>query len=101
MLTQAGCLARRARSWEAVPTACEWVLIADPRHVLYLSNFWIHPLSFSAGERCWLLLERDGKARTKTTNSVQAATPATAATREDHRERAVGVEPRAVQPRGQ
>ena len=62
MLTQAGCLARRARMWEAVPTACEWVLIADPRHVLYLSNFWIHPLSFSAGERCWLLLERDGKA---------------------------------------
>ena len=62
MLTQAGCLARRARLWEAVPLACEWLLIADPRHVLYLSNFWIHPLTFSAGERCWLLLERDGKA---------------------------------------
>lgn len=62
MLTQAGCMARRARLWEAVPTAYEWLLIADPRHVLYLSNFWIHPLTFSAGERCWLLLERDGKA---------------------------------------
>jgi Xaa-Pro aminopeptidase len=62
MLTQAGCLARRARLWDAVPASCEWLLIADPRHVLYLSNFWIHPLSFSAGERCWLLLERDGKA---------------------------------------
>lgn len=62
MLTQAGCFARRAQLWEAMPTACEWLLIADPRHVLYLSNFWIHPLSFSAGERCWLLLEREGKA---------------------------------------
>jgi Xaa-Pro aminopeptidase len=62
MLTQAGCLARRARLWEAVPSAYEWVLIADPRHVLYLSNFWINPLTFSAGERCWLLLEREGKA---------------------------------------
>lgn len=62
MLTEAGCLARRARLWENVPSACEWLLVADPRHVLYLSNFWIHPLTFSAGERCWLLLERDGKA---------------------------------------
>ena len=62
MLTEAGCLERRARLWGSVPTACEWLLIADPRHVLYLSNFWVHPLTFSAGERCWLLLERDGKA---------------------------------------
>ena len=62
MLTQEGCLARRERLWESVPTACEWLLIADPRHVLYLSNFWVHPLTFSAGERCWLLLEREGNA---------------------------------------
>ena len=62
MLSEAGCLARRARLWESVPSACEWLLVADPRHVLYLSNFWIHPLTFSAGERCWLLLEREGKA---------------------------------------
>ena len=62
MLTKEGCFARRARLWENIPTSCEWVLVADPRHVLYLSNFWIHPLSFSAGERCWLLLEREGKA---------------------------------------
>ncbi len=62
MLTKEGCLARRTRLWNAVPADCEWLLIADPRHVLYLSNFWIHPQTFSAGERAWLLLERDGKA---------------------------------------
>ena len=62
MLTQEGCLARRKRLWDAAPADCEWLLIADPRHVLYLSNFWIHPQTFSAGERAWLLLERDGKA---------------------------------------
>lgn len=62
MLTQQGCLERRARLWKSVPDHCEWLLIADPRHVLYLSNFWIHPQTFSAGERAWLLLERDGKA---------------------------------------
>jgi Xaa-Pro aminopeptidase len=62
MLTQSGCLARRQRLWDALPSGIEWILIADPRHVHYLCNFWVQPLSFSAGERCWLLLEREGKA---------------------------------------
>lgn len=62
MLTQAGCLARRQRLWQALPETMEWVLVADPRHVLYFSNFWVNPLSFSAGERAWLVLERSGKA---------------------------------------
>lgn len=62
MLSQQGCLERRERLWNAVSPDCEWLLIADPRHVLYLSNFWIHPQTFSAGERAWLLLEREGKA---------------------------------------
>lgn len=58
MLTKEGCLARQQRLWQSVPEYVEWLLIADPRHVYYLSNFWVHPLSFSAGERAWLLLER-------------------------------------------
>jgi Xaa-Pro aminopeptidase len=62
MLTKAGCEARRARMWQALPEDVEWVLVADPRHVHYLSNFWIQPLSFSSGERGWLLLERGGDA---------------------------------------
>lgn len=62
MLTKAGCLARRRRLWDSVPADIEWLVIADPRHVHYLSNFWIHPLSFSAGERGLLLLERDNGA---------------------------------------
>lgn len=62
MLTQEGCLQRRARLWDMVPDAVEWLLIADPRHVQYLANFWVQPLSFSNGERGLLLLERDGDA---------------------------------------
>ncbi len=62
MLTQEGCLARRQRLWEALPTDLEWVLVADPRHVHYFTNFLVNPLSFSGGERAWLLLERAGKA---------------------------------------
>ena len=62
MLTKDGCLSRRARLWNVVPKDVEWLLIADPRHVKYLANFWIPPFSFSGGERALLLLERDGKA---------------------------------------
>lgn len=58
MLTEEGCLARRRRLWDRVPADVEWLLIADLRHVHYLSNFWVHPLSFSAGERGLLLLDR-------------------------------------------
>lgn len=61
-LTQIGCRKRRERLWQAVGDDVEWVLIADPRHVQYLANFWVQPLSFSGGERALLLLERDGRA---------------------------------------
>ena len=60
MLTEAGCKRRRERLWARTPERFEWLLVADPRHVYYLSNFWVNPLSFSAGERGLLLLERNG-----------------------------------------
>lgn len=62
MLTEQGCLERRKRLWDALPDDCEWVLIADPRHVLYFANFLVNPISFSTSERGLLLLERSGKA---------------------------------------
>src|SRR5580704_4430551 len=62
MMTKEGCASRRRRLWESVPAEIQWLLVADPRHVNYLSNFWVHPLSFSAGERGLLLLERDNGA---------------------------------------
>ncbi len=55
-------MARRQRLWKAVAEDLEWLLIADPRHVHYLANFWVNPLSFSGGERGLLLLEREGGA---------------------------------------
>ena len=58
MLTETGCQTRRARLWQSVPDDLEWLLIADPRHVQYLCNFLVQPLSFSGGERGLLLLER-------------------------------------------
>lgn len=60
MLTEAGCLARRERLWRALPDGVDWVVVADSRHVQYLGNFWVQPLSFSFGERALLLLQRTG-----------------------------------------
>jgi len=62
MLTLEGCLARRKRLWDSLPADVEWLLVADPRHVQYLCNFWVQPLSFSNAERGWLCLERSGQA---------------------------------------
>ena len=59
MLTESGCRSRQERLWNALPEGVEWVLIADPRHVQYLCNFWVNPISFSLGERGLLLLERE------------------------------------------
>lgn len=61
MLTEAGCKNRRERLWNRIPDGIEWVLVTDPRHVMYLANFWVQPISFSNGERAALLLERSGK----------------------------------------
>ena len=62
MLTEQGCLERRKRLWDSLPEGCQWVLVADPRHVLYFANFLVNPISFSTSERGLLLLERSGKA---------------------------------------
>ncbi|MFN8856609.1 MAG: M24 family metallopeptidase [Planctomycetaceae bacterium] len=62
MLTLEGCRERRQRLWDQLPDDTQWVLVADPRHVYYLSGFLVQPLSFSVGERGWLLLERNGPA---------------------------------------
>ena len=62
MLTEQGCLERRKRLWESLPDECEWVLVADPRHVLYFSSFLVNPISFSTSERGLLLLVRRGDA---------------------------------------
>lgn len=61
MLTEKGCLARRERLWSQLNDDIEWAIIADPRHVHYLANFWVQPISFSFGERALLVLKRSGE----------------------------------------
>ena len=60
MLTEDGCRQRRANLWARLPPDVTACVVADPRHVGYLTNFRVQPLCFSRGERALLLLERDG-----------------------------------------
>ncbi|HIE96061.1 MAG TPA: aminopeptidase P family protein [Planctomycetes bacterium] len=71
MLTAEGCLQRRKNFWARVPTGVDWVLIGDARHVQYFSNFRINPISFSADQRCLLLLQRSGSATLLADNFVR------------------------------
>ncbi|MEO2026138.1 MAG: Xaa-Pro peptidase family protein [Fuerstiella sp.] len=71
MLTAEGCLERRKNLWARVPSGVDWVLIGDARHVQYFSNFRINPLSFSADQRCLLLLQRSGTATLLSDNFVR------------------------------
>lgn len=61
-LTESGCRARRQLLWQRIPQEYQWLLIGDPRHIQYFSNFRINPISFSADQRSLLLLTRDGRA---------------------------------------
>ena len=61
MLTEIGCRSRRERLWKLLPPNVQWMLVSDPRHVNYLSGFWVNPLSLSSGERGILYMERDGE----------------------------------------
>jgi Xaa-Pro aminopeptidase len=71
MLTAEGCLERRKNLWSGIPEPVDWVLIGDARHVQYFSNFRINPISFSADQRCLLLLQRSGRATLLADNFVR------------------------------
>jgi Xaa-Pro aminopeptidase len=62
MLTEQGCRQRRQMLWSRIPEEIEWLLVGDPRHVQYLCNFRVNPISFSADQRALLLLTRAGRA---------------------------------------
>ncbi|MGE5191791.1 MAG: M24 family metallopeptidase [Deltaproteobacteria bacterium] len=63
MLTEEGCRARRQRLWNTVPGDIEWIVITEPRHLVWLANFSPSPFVFnSQGASAALILGRDGAA---------------------------------------
>src|SRR5438874_9053695 len=65
MLTAEGCRQRRLRFWQQLdrqPDA-DYLLLADPIHLVYLANCWVDPISLGAWFRGYLLLRKDGHAK--------------------------------------
>jgi Xaa-Pro dipeptidase len=60
MLTAEGCKARRRRLWDALPSPCDVLVIADPQHLVYFANLFINAFTFRAAEAgAFLILEPD------------------------------------------
>jgi Xaa-Pro aminopeptidase len=65
MLTAEGCRLRRQRFWQALPTPpdADYLVLADPIHLVYLANCWVDPISLGAWNRPYLVLRADGHAK--------------------------------------
>jgi Xaa-Pro dipeptidase len=46
MLTAEGCAARRKRLWDALPSACDALVVRDPHHLIYFANYAQSPFVF-------------------------------------------------------
>ncbi|MCI0739250.1 MAG: Xaa-Pro peptidase family protein [Gemmataceae bacterium] len=65
MLTAEGCRQRRVKLWQKLdpPPDADYLLLADPIHLMYLANFWVDPFSLGAGFGGYLLVRKDGHAK--------------------------------------
>jgi Xaa-Pro aminopeptidase len=62
MLTAEGCAARRQRLWDALPSPCDILIIADPQHLVYFANFAPSPFTFRTSDATALLILEPDKA---------------------------------------
>lgn len=65
MLTAEGCRQRRQRFWQQLdpPPDSDFLVLADPIHLVYLANFYVDPFSLGAGFRGYLIVRKDGHAK--------------------------------------
>ncbi len=63
MLTEQGCRARRERFWKLVATDLDWIVLTEPRHLIYFAAFAPSPFVFNSQNASGaLILGRDGSA---------------------------------------
>ena len=65
MLTAEGCRRRRERLWAKLdpPPESDYLLLADPIHLVYFANYWVDPISLGAGFPGYLMIRKDGHAK--------------------------------------
>jgi Xaa-Pro dipeptidase len=63
MLTAEGCRRRREQLWQRLEPKPDgdYLLLADPIHLMYLANCWIDPFSLGTNFDPFLLMHRDGR----------------------------------------
>jgi Xaa-Pro aminopeptidase len=72
MLTANGCRDRRARLWAALEEKPEWILLSEPRHLMYFANFYASPFTFRPQNASALLvLGADGTSTLITDNMLK------------------------------
>lgn len=71
MLTASGCRERRARLWAALEDEPEWILLSEPRHLMYFANFYATPFIFrTQNASALLILGHDGTSTLVTDNML-------------------------------
>ena len=71
MLTAEGCRERRARLFDALPDRPDWILLSEPRHLMYFANFYASPFIFrTQNASALLVLGADGTAALVTDNML-------------------------------
>jgi Xaa-Pro dipeptidase len=75
VLTAEGCRNRRLRFWQQVEPKpdTDYLLLADPIHLVYLANCYVDPFSLGAWFRGYLLLRTDGYAKLLHDNRMPAS----------------------------
>lgn len=73
MLTAEGCRLRRQRFWERLDPQPDWVIVADPQHLMYFANYFQSPFQFrSTNAGAVLLLGADGSSILVADNLVES-----------------------------
>lgn len=71
MLTANGCRDRRARLWAALEEKPDWILLSEPRHLMYFANFYASPFTFrTQNASALLVLGADGTSTLITDNML-------------------------------
>ena len=73
MLTADGCRNRRARLWSALEEKPDWILLSEPRHLMYFASFYASPFIFrTQNAAALLILGADGSSTLITDNMLKA-----------------------------